>query len=114
MEPSDSHTNEDVRTSGFIPFTTSREEIARFAAPLGTVILSPDTITVHQYLYQPSIACKQTTFTAKEIINIDLKAAPPTIRMGNDLIFVPAVPVKELRAFAHAPNRAAIHLALFW
>jgi len=106
--------NEDIWTSGFTPFTTAREEIARFAAPLGTVTIVKDTISVDTYLFQPSIACRQTTFTAKEIVNIDLKAAPPSIRIGNELIFAPAIAIKELRAFAGAHHIPLVQRTDIW
>lgn len=114
MKTPDSNTNEDIWTSGFTPFTTPREEIEQFAGSLGEIVITLNEITVNNYLFKPSTAYKQTTFTAKEIINIDLTATPPTIRIGNELIFASAVQLKELKAFASTHHIPIVNRTDIW
>ncbi|MGO4292411.1 hypothetical protein [Chitinophaga sp. RAB17] len=114
METTGSNENEDIWTSGFIPFTTSREEMALFATRLGEVMPTADTINVDHYLFQPSIAYQQTTFAAKDIRSIDLTSSPPTIQIGNELIFAPAIPVKTLKAFANTHQIPIVRRTNIW
>jgi hypothetical protein len=107
-------TNDDIWTSGFRMFSTSQEEKMLFFEPMGKVNIAADSITISNYLFKPSVANTQTTFTATEIINIDLKSGPPCIRIGDDLIFAAAEQVKALSGFAKAHQIPLVRRTDVW
>ena len=80
----------------------------------GDLKIEQDFIIVENYPLQPSIAYKSKWIGASEIINIDLKAADPTIQIGGKLIFVPAN-IKEIFVnFATANNIPTVERADIW
>lgn len=81
-------------------FSTSQEEFTDMFVKLGNISIGSNTIHFDNYPFAPSIAFIKKTLTADEIVNIDLKGIPPTIRVGEELIFVPATMNTELAEFA--------------
>jgi len=85
---------------GWTMFSTSKEELSALFVKIGDISIGPNHIHFDNYPFAPSIAFHKKTLAADEIVNIDLKGMPPTIRIGNELIFVPATMNTELAEFA--------------
>ena len=67
---------------------------------IGELTVGNDFLTIEGYPFEPSIAYRQPTIKASEIDEIDSLSFPPTIKVGNELIFLTREKVKELEAFA--------------
>lgn len=87
----------DIWVSGFVMFSTPRKELMKFATSNGTLIIETDRIVVKDYLFNPAV----TMLTVKGIRDINLSSFPPTIRVGDELIFVPAPQKGALAVFAN-------------
>ncbi|MCX7638363.1 MAG: hypothetical protein N2044_11020 [Cyclobacteriaceae bacterium] len=81
---------------------------------IGTFKIERDYIIVENYPFAPSIAYKNKRLGADEIQNMDLQAAPPTLRIGNELIFVSADKKDQLQHFAALNNIPVIKRADIW
>ncbi|GAB3990911.1 hypothetical protein GCM10028807_19270 [Spirosoma daeguense] len=68
--------------------------------PVPDIQIDSGYLHIPEYPFRPSIACRQNTFFATDITNIDVSAAPPTLRVNNELIFVSAKHKDELLQFA--------------
>jgi hypothetical protein len=101
MEESQSD-QEGTWTRGWTIFSTPREEVMELFAPLGEVVINSDSIIFEQYPFQPSIVFNKATIAASDMIDIDIDAAPPSVRVGDELIFVSAMQRDELRSYAIA------------
>lgn len=108
------HEQEDIWTRGWTMFSTPKEEVMQLFAPLGEVLIQPAGITFTAYPFQPALVCKQTTITASDIINIGINAAPPSIRIGNELIFVPATLKRELLFYANRHQIPLVERGYIW
>jgi len=75
-------------------------EIKNFFADFGEVTFNDDTVIFDSYPFSNATASTKPVITAKEIINICIKAVPPTIRVGDELLYVSAVRRQELTSFA--------------
>ena len=105
---------EDIWTSGWTMFTTSREEIHEMLADRGEVIIEPDSITIHNYPFQPSIVFRQARIASEDIINVDIKAYPPTIRVGDELIFISIKHKDKLLLFSNVNQLPLVERADIW
>jgi len=79
---------------------TPEDELNALLAPTGDLIVGDDFLEIKNYLFEPSVAYTQALFPATAIDNMDLTAHPPTIRIGDELIFLTAELKPELEAFA--------------
>ena len=72
-----------------------------------TVKFLDNSIEFRNYEFFPSIAYSKSgkkEIKAEEIVEIDLEAAPPALRIGNELVFVSAELRSELEVFAKQNN----------
>jgi hypothetical protein len=99
---------------GWTIFSTSKKELSELFVKLGNISIGPNSIHFDNYPFAPSIAFHKKTLAAEEIVNIDLKGIPPTIRTGNELIFVPATMGNELAAFAAANQLPVVDRKDLW
>src|SRR5690606_30224193 len=67
---------------------------------IGELTVGNDFLNIEGYPFEPSIAYRQPIIKANEIDEIDSLSYPPTIKVGNELIFLTREKVKELEAFA--------------
>jgi hypothetical protein len=81
-------------------FTTSNEEIHEMLVDRGEVTIECGSINVSNYPFKPSIITRQPKILAKDVLNIDITAAPPTIRIGDELIFISRNKKEQLWEFA--------------
>ena len=95
-------------------FSTSQEELSEMFVKLGDISIGSNTIHFDNYPFAPSIAFNKKTLAADEIVNIDLKGIPPTIRIGDELIFVPATLNTELAEFAAANHIPVVDRKDLW
>lgn len=79
---------ENIWTSDWKMFTTSKEEIHAMLDNKWEFEIEPDKIIIYNYPFKPSLAFKNAVVFSTEIKNIDVNAYPPTIRVGNELIFI--------------------------
>lgn len=95
-------------------FGTSKSEIDELLVSTGELTVGDDFLQIENYLFEPSVAYKQTKFGAGEIENIDLKSSPPTIKIKDELIFLTARKKDELKQFAATNNIKIIERADIW
>ncbi|MDF2188085.1 hypothetical protein [Paraflavitalea sp. CAU 1676] len=81
-------------------FGSTERELEQFFVGLGEVSFGEDAVTFKNYPFDKSSASVKIEITSKDIINICTKTAPPTIRVGDELIFVSAEHRQELNDFA--------------
>lgn len=85
-------------------FRTSKSERKELLVSMGDLTIGDDFLKIENYPFEPSIAYRQTTFTAHKIQDIDYKSYPPTFRVENELIFLSAEKKTELGTFAKRNN----------
>jgi hypothetical protein len=81
-------------------FGSTETEMKQFFAGLGEVTFDTASLTFKNYPFDNSFVSVNSKISSKDIINICIKSAPPTIRIGNELIFISAEHRQELSAFA--------------
>ncbi|MCZ8023657.1 MAG: hypothetical protein O9294_18000 [Cytophagales bacterium] len=89
----------DKTDNGWTMFSTSKEEVRKLLVDLGQVTIGQDTITFADYPFEPSKAFKQATFKQSDIDDIDATGHPPTIKVGDELLFVSAKQKDDLIKF---------------
>ena len=85
-------------------FSTSKSEVKELLVSIGQLTIGEDFLKIENYPFEPSIAYKQTIFKTNQIDDIDIKAYPPTFRVGNDLIYLTSEKKVELEEFAIRNN----------
>jgi len=93
---------------------TSKEEITALLVDLGQVHIEQHTITFVNYPFEPSIAFNHATFTAAEMDNIDPTGYPPTIKVGDELLFLSATQQDALKKFAADNNLTTVDRPDLW
>ncbi len=81
-------------------FCSTETEMKQFFAGLGEVTFDMESLTFKNYPFDNSFVSVSPKITSRDIVNICIKSAPPTIRIGNELIFISAEHRQELSAFA--------------
>jgi hypothetical protein len=104
----------DNTDKGWTMFSTSKDEVKELLVDLGEVTIGQDTITFTDYPFKPSIAFKQATFKPSDIDNIDPTGYPPTIKVGNELLFVSAKQKDELIKFVADNNIKTVDRLDIW
>jgi hypothetical protein len=104
----------DKTDKGWTMFTTSKKEVSELLVDLGHAIIGQNTITFVGYPFEPSKAFKQATFQPSDIDNIDPTGYPPTIKVGEELLFVSAKQTDELKLFAAANNIRIVDRPDIW
>jgi hypothetical protein len=95
-------------------FTTSKEEIREMLVDRGEFTIESGSINVNNYPFKPSIISQKQKIVANDIINIDIKATPPTIRIGDELIFIPINMKKQLLEFASLNQIPIVERSDIW
>jgi hypothetical protein len=80
----------------------------------GAVTIGDDFLNIGHYPFEPSAAFGQITLHASQMDDLDVTSAPPTIRMGNELIFLTAEKRSELRDFASRNNVTTVERPMIW
>ena len=81
-------------------FGSTETEIKQFLADLGQVTFDNDFLTVKNYPFENSVVSANSKLRSKDIVSICIKSFPPTIRVGDELIFISAKQKENLTAFA--------------
>src|SRR3954468_12444593 len=81
-------------------FGSTETEMKQFFTSIGEVTFDTESLTFKNYLFDNSFVSANSKITSKDIVNICVKSAPPTIRIGNELIFISAEHREALSAFA--------------
>ena len=79
-------------------------EIKKLLVSTGELTIGNDFLKIVNYPFEPSIAYRQETFSSNQIDDIDFKSYPPTIRIGDELIFISSKKKSELEIFASKNN----------
>jgi hypothetical protein len=95
-------------------FSTPKKEVEELLVDLGQATIGQDTITFTNYPFEPSIAFRQNIFKPSDIDNIDTTSFPPTIKIGNELIFVSAKQNNELIKFVKDNNIKTVDRPNLW
>lgn len=69
-------------------------------ASQGNFTIEHDGIIMENYPFQPSVAYQHKRLAASEIININFRSAPPTVRIKDELVFLSADKKDQLAEFA--------------
>jgi hypothetical protein len=104
----------DKSDNGWTMFTTSKKEVSELLVDLGQVTIGQNTITFANYPFEPSIAFNQATFKPSDINNIDPTGYPPTIKVGDELLFVNAKQKDELIKFVADNNIETVDRPDIW
>lgn len=88
-------------------FGSTETEMKQFFADLGEVTFDKESLTFKNYPFDNSFVSANSKITSKDIVNICSKSFPPTIRVGDELIFISAKQKENLTAFADR-NKIAI------
>lgn len=89
-------------------FGSTEKELKQFFVHLGQVIFDADSLTFKNYPFDNSVVSVNSRITSKDILNVCIKSAPPTIRVDNELLFISAEHKNDLEVFA---NRNKIELS---
>lgn len=95
-------------------FSTSKSEVKELLVSTGQLTIGADFLKIENYPFEPSIAYGQKIFKPDQIDDIDSKSYPPTIRVGDELIFLPREKKDELEEFAKRNNIKTIERPMIW
>jgi len=95
-------------------FSTSKSEVKELLVSMGQLTIGEDFLKIENYPFEPSIAYKQTIFKTNQIDDIDIKAYPPTFRVGNDLIYLTSEKKVELEEFAIRNRILIVERSWIW
>ena len=101
-------------SSSWTMFSTSKSEVKELLVSIGQLTIGEDFLKIENYPFEPSIAYKQTIFKTNQIDDIDIKAYPPTFRVGNDLIYLTSEKKVELEEFAIRNNILIVERTWIW
>ncbi len=95
-------------------FSTSKSEVNELLVSMGQLTIGDDFLKIENYPFEPSTAFRQTKFICNQIDDIDFKSHPPTIRIKDELIFLPAENKAELEEFAIKNNIKTVERPMIW
>lgn len=95
-------------------FRKSKSELLALLVPLGKLIIEEDLLRIENYPFEPSIAFKQAVFSADQIKDISYKLFQPSIRIKEELIFLPTEYRRELEVFATTNNIKVVDRPFIW
>lgn len=95
-------------------FSTSKIEIFKMLISNGDLTFGDDFLKIKNYPFEPSIAYKQSIIKVNQIDEIDLKSYPPTINVGNELIYLTTEKKVELEEFATKHNVKSVERQWIW
>lgn len=85
-----------------------------FFNSLGDVIFEENAFFIFRYPFEPSVAFGRDTFIARELKDVDIKAYPPNIHIGDELIFIHAGKREELEKFANRNGIQIVQRPVIW
>jgi len=94
--------------------STSKTEVRDLLVSLGQLTIGDDFLKIENYPFEPSVAYRQPIFKANQINNIDFKSYPPTVRIGDELIFLTAEEKIKLEEFAKRNNIKTVERPMIW
>ncbi|WAC09259.1 hypothetical protein [Dyadobacter pollutisoli] len=92
----------------------SKPEVKELFVSTGELTIGSDFLKIENYPFEPSLAFRQTKFTANQIDDIDFKSCPPTFRVEGELIFLTAEKKAELEEFASNNNIRTVERPMIW
>ncbi len=95
-------------------FFSSPDEIKQMLTSWGNISVEPDKLVIHAYLFEPSQIFSRNELLPGDIIDINLDSAPPTVRVGKELIFISAMEREKLAQFASAHHIPVIKRPDLW
>jgi hypothetical protein len=95
-------------------FNTSKSDVSELLVSNGQLTIGEDFLKIEGYPFEPSIAYRQTIFKRDQIKEIDYKSYPPTIRYGDELIFLTREKKDELEEFAKRNNIKTVERPMIW
>jgi len=95
-------------------FGSSPYELSKFMCGIGEAEIGIDFIYIEKYPFEPSSVYPSKKVQYFEIDEIHLKQYPPTIKIGNDLVFISREKVKLLEDFAKRNNIKMAERASNW
>lgn len=95
-------------------FRTSKLEVQELLVSMGQITVGNDFLKIDNYPFEPSIAYRQLIFKTNQIDDIDYMSSPPTMRVGNELIFLTAKKKVELEEFAKKNNIKTVERPMIW
>lgn len=95
-------------------FGASKSELKELLASIGDLTVGKDFLIIDNYPFEPSIAYHQPIIKANQIDELNSQSYPPTIKVGNELIFLTREKKDELEAFATRNNVAIVVRPAIW
>lgn len=95
-------------------FGASPSELRQFSVGLGKVSITNEAIRFENYPFESSIASVKGMISSEDILNICTNAFPPTVRVGNELLFISAEHKQDLSSFAIKNNLPPINRPELW
>jgi hypothetical protein len=93
---------------------TSKSEVKESLVSMGQLTVCNDFLQIERYPFEPSIAYGQKIFRADQIDDIDFNSYPPTIKVGDELIFLTREKKEELQEFAKRNNIEILERPMIW
>ncbi len=84
--------------------TSKLEEMKQFFPSLGKITFATDSLKFEDYPFDCSFVSTNPVLNIKDIINICVNSAPPTVKVDNELIFISAEHKQKLIDFAEKNN----------
>lgn len=95
-------------------FGSSKSELKELLVSIGDLTVGNDFLKIDKYPFEPSIAYRQPIIKANQIDELNSLSYPPTIKVGNELIFLTREKKDELEAFATRNNVAIVVRPVIW
>ena len=95
-------------------FGASPRELKQFSVGLGKVSFNNEAISFENYPFENSIASIKGLIPSEDILSICTSTHPPTIRVGNELLFIAAEHKQDLFSFAKHNNLPLINRPELW
>ena len=95
-------------------FGSSVYELEHFLCGIGESKISEKSIAIWNYPFEPSVVYPEKEIQFNEVVEIHLNTYPPTIKIGEDLIFISKESEAQLKAFAHRNNIRIVERMSNW
>jgi hypothetical protein len=95
-------------------FSTSESEVNELLVSTGEIVIGKDFLKIKNYPFEPSIAYKQVQLKAEYIKDIDYNSYPPTVRVGDELIFVTREKKDQLEEFVKRNDIKTVERPMIW
>ena len=96
------------------PLDTPKSELRDLLVSIGKLTVDDHFLRIDNYPFEPSIAYGQPIIKADQIDEMDSISFPPTIKVGNELIFLTREKKDELDAFAERNKIAIVIRPAIW